>query len=191
MTPVTVLLLAAAVLALPTGRSSAERVRPRRDGPEEQEGNESRADPLAIAAAYDLLAASLRSGLPMPAAAAAVAASAPPLLAAVLRRAADLLSLGADPATAWAAAAEHPETESLARMARRSARSGAPVAAAMAELATAARTAAEDAAAAKAERAGVLISGPLGLCFLPAFICLGIVPLVIGLAQRTLGDGVL
>lgn len=32
-----------------------------------------------------------------------------------------------------------------------------------------------------------MVSGPLGLCFLPAFICLGIVPVVIGLATRTLG----
>ncbi len=26
----------------------------------------------------------------------------------------------------------------------------------------------------------VLIAGPLGLCFLPAFVCLGIVPVVAG-----------
>ncbi|SLJ82662.1 putative alanine-rich membrane protein [Mycobacteroides abscessus subsp. abscessus] len=49
----------------------------------------------------------------------------------------------------------------------------------------------EDAAAARAERAGVLISGPLGLCFLPAFLCLGIVPVVVGLAGRVLDGGLL
>lgn len=32
----------------------------------------------------------------------------------------------------------------------------------------------------------MLVSGPLGLCFLPAFVCLGIVPVVIGLAGTTL-----
>jgi hypothetical protein len=37
----------------------------------------------------------------------------------------------------------------------------------------------------------VLISGPLGLCFLPAFIALGIVPVVIGLATTVLGNGLL
>ncbi len=42
-----------------------------------------------------------------------------------------------------------------------------------------------------AERAGVLIAGPLGLCFLPAFLCLGIVPVVLGLAGRLLGGGLL
>ena len=45
-----------------------------------------------------------------------------------------------------------------------------------------------DAARRAAERAGVAISGPLGLCFLPAFICLGIVPVVVGLASSVLGS---
>ena len=48
------------------------------------------------------------------------------------------------------------------------------------------RRRAHDDAHARAERAGVLVSGPLGLCFLPAFVCLGIVPVVIGLAGTTL-----
>ena len=47
------------------------------------------------------------------------------------------------------------------------------------------------AAVAAAERAGVLIAGPLGLCFLPAFVCLGIVPVVAGLAGDIFGGGVL
>ena len=29
---------------------------------------------------------------------------------------------------------------------------------------------------------GVMVAGPLGLCFLPAFVCLGVVPVVLGLA---------
>jgi pilus assembly protein TadC len=61
----------------------------------------------------------------------------------------------------------------------------------MSELAQESRCAAENAAAASAERAGVLISGPLGLCFLPAFICLGIVPVVVGLASKVIGGGLL
>jgi pilus assembly protein TadC len=47
------------------------------------------------------------------------------------------------------------------------------------------------AATAAAERAGVLIAGPLGLCFLPAFVCLGIVPVVAGLAGDVLQSGLL
>jgi pilus assembly protein TadC len=44
---------------------------------------------------------------------------------------------------------------------------------------------------AAAERAGVLIAGPLWLCFLPAFVCLGIVPVIAGLAGDIFGGGVL
>ena len=56
------------------------------------------------------------------------------------------------------------------------------------ELADDVRRRAHDDALAAAERAGVAISGPLGLCFLPAFICLGIVPVVVGLASTVLGS---
>ncbi|MEU0544844.1 type II secretion system F family protein [Nocardia sp. NPDC005978] len=151
-------------------------------------------DPLEIAGALDLFAACLTAGLPAAAAAGAVAPTAPEPLGSVLRRAADLLALGADPVTAWEQATAGCPDESvgaLARMARRSARSGAGLATAVTELAQRRRAAAEDAAAARAERAGVLIGGPLGLCFLPAFVCLGIVPVVIGLAGRVLGGGLL
>lgn len=151
------------------------------------------ADPLAVASVFDLLAACLRAGLPMAGAARAVAAGAPAGLGEALRRAADLLALGAEAGTAWEQAARDgpEEVAALARMARRSARSGASLAVAVGELADAQRAAVEDAAAARAERAGVLIGGPLGLCFLPAFVCLGIVPVVIGLAGRVLGGGLL
>ncbi|MEO8329676.1 MAG: type II secretion system F family protein, partial [Candidatus Nanopelagicales bacterium] len=36
---------------------------------------------------------------------------------------------------------------------------------------------------ADARRLGVRTAGPLGLCFLPAFIVIGVVPLVISLVQ--------
>lgn len=148
-------------------------------------------DPLAVAASLDLLGACLRAGLPVSAAITAMASTAPKPMADSLRRVADLLALGADPDAAWGEAALDPDTEALARMARRSARSGSSLSSSMAELAERSRGDAEDLAAAAAERAGVLISGPLGLCFLPAFIALGIVPVVIGLATTVLGNGLL
>ncbi|OFE08915.1 type II secretion system F family protein [Rhodococcus sp. 1139] len=148
-------------------------------------------DPLAVAASLDLLGACLRAGLPFSAAITAMASTAPKPMADSLRRVADLLALGADPDAAWSEAALDPDTEALARMARRSARSGSSLSSSMAELAERSRGDAEDLAAAAAERAGVLISGPLGLCFLPAFIALGIVPVVIGLATTVLGNGLL
>jgi pilus assembly protein TadC len=126
-------------------------------------------------------------------AAAATAPSAPPHLARILSRAADLLALGADPASAWSDPVPHcdDQAEALLRLARRSASSGAALAQGVSELAAQAREEAADAARAAAERAAVLIAGPLGLCYLPAFLCLGIVPVVAGLAGDVLRSGVL
>ncbi|MFD6398388.1 type II secretion system F family protein [Nocardia sp. NPDC060249] len=197
--PGALLIAAVAIVLLPGRVAVSRRVRalgPTTVGVSGVPGDTAKADPLGSASAFDLLAACLRAGLPMAAAARAAAPTAPPVLRAALLRAADLLALGADAATAWeravadaAGSAGADDVESLARMARRSARSGASLAAAVGELATQRREAVEDAAVARAERAGVLIGGPLGLCFLPAFVCLGIVPVVIGLADRVLGGG--
>lgn len=171
----------------------ARRRGPRRRPPR----GRAHADPLAVASSLDVLAVCLTAGMAVPAAAAAAAGSAPPTLAAVLRRAADLLALGADPAVAWSVPAAAPagpldaQTDALLRLARRSASSGAALADGVAELADQSRHDAVHAAAAAAERAGVLIAGPLGLCFLPAFFCLGIVPVVAGLARNVLRSGLL
>lgn len=160
-------------------------------------------DPLAVAAGLDLLAACLRSGMAMaPAvdAAAGVCAPAPggggaadaaPALAAALRRVADLLALGGEPQEAWLALADEPGLEPIARMARRSAESGASLAREADDLARAFRAGAADAAVASAERASVAVAGPLGVCFLPAFVCLGIAPVIVGLAGGILGGGAL
>lgn len=150
------------------------------------------ADPLAAASAFDLLAACLSSGMAVSAAATAVAPAAPPELARVLTRAGDLLALGADPAIAWARrdGSGDVHTEALLRLARRSAASGSALASGVAELAEQTRHEAAATAHAAAERASVLIAGPLGLCYLPAFICLGIVPVVVGLTGEVMRSGV-
>ncbi|MFW0789422.1 type II secretion system F family protein [Gordonia sp. CPCC 205333] len=148
----------------------------------------SRVDPFEIAAAYDLFAICLRAGLPVRTAGLAVVRGLPPSLATSLRRSVDLLGLGADADQAWYELER--ETEGfgeLAVLARRSARAGSSMSAGLADLSARARERAADSALAAAERAGVKISGPLGLCFLPAFVCLGIAPVVIGLAGTVLG----
>lgn len=139
---------------------------------------------LGLAATWDLLAASLRAGLPVPTAVAAVADDLPSDASDALRATADLLALGADPVAAWTPALDCPATAGLARGARRTARSGVALAEVAAALAVSVRDTASDVAEARAQRAGVLITGPLGLCFLPAFVCLGIVPVVVGLAAQ-------
>jgi hypothetical protein len=141
-------------------------------------------DPLRLASCWDLLAACLRGGLPVPVAVRAVAAEVPAPADAALAGTAELLALGADPVSAWAPALAEPLTAELARGARRSARSGAALASVAEDLATSVRAGADDLAEAKAQRAAVAVTGPLGLCFLPAFLCIGVVPVVIGLATR-------
>jgi pilus assembly protein TadC len=150
-------------------------------------------DPLAAASTFDVLAACLRAGMSVSTAASATAPSAPAALARLLNRAADLLALGAEPAAAWTSTGgpvgNH--AEALLRLARRSASSGMALAQGVAELADQSRHDAADEASAAAERASVLIAGPLGLCYLPAFVCLGTVPVVAGLAGDVLGSGIL
>ena len=150
-------------------------------------------DALASAASLDVFALCLTAGLPVSGAAAATSRSAPPQLAELLRHGAVLLALGADPDIAWSAptAALDPSMSAVLRLARRSGSSGAALARGLAELAAQCRDDAGHAATTVAERAGVLIAGPLGLCFLPAFVCLGIVPVVAGLAGDVLRSGLL
>ncbi|OZM73403.1 type II secretion system protein [Amycolatopsis antarctica] len=139
---------------------------------------------MRLAAGWDLLAACLHSGMPVPLAVRAVADGARDPAVASLRATADLLALGADPAEAWAPARDSPVTAELARAACRTARSGTALAEVATALAVRVRSTTDDAAEAAAQRAGVLITGPLGLCFLPAFLCLGVIPVVLGLAGR-------
>lgn len=157
--------------------------------PGKQGGRSTPTDPFADASALDVMAVCLEAGMGVAQAAAATAPSAPPALSATLQRAADLLALGSDPDTAWPAGGSD-DLEALRRLARRSASSGSALAQGVRELAEQSRQEAVHAASAAAERTGVLIAGPLGLCFLPAFVCLGVVPVVAGLAHEIVGSGV-
>ncbi len=139
-------------------------------------------DPLALAGAWELLAACLRAGLPVPTGVRAVAEGLDAPAGPALRRTAELLALGADPVQAWQPALECTATARLARAAQRSGRSGTALAESLTRLAAAVRAGAREQSEARAQRAGVLIAGPLGLCFLPAFLAIGVVPVVIGLA---------
>ncbi|MGV0851283.1 type II secretion system F family protein [Mycolicibacterium phlei] len=184
------LLLASALLL--GGPTSRIRLAGREVGRQVANSAPQEGDRLAFAATLDLLAACLHSGMAVSTAAAAAAPSAPPKLAVVLRRAADLLALGADPATAWSVPEKSDrQVDAMLRLARRSAASGTALAQGVADLAEKSRDDAAAAARAAAERASVLIAAPLGVCYLPAFVCLGLVPVVAGLAGDVLQSGVL
>ena len=146
-------------------------------------GSPERADPLALAAGWDLLSAGMRAGLPVSVTLRAVSEEFTGSSGRVLREVADHLALGADPVSAWEPALAHPDTAELARAARRTARTGSGLAALSAELAARSRAAVDEQSQARAQRAGVWISAPLGLCFLPAFLCLGVLPVIIGMAR--------
>ncbi|GAC1442948.1 MAG: hypothetical protein NVSMB55_15050 [Mycobacteriales bacterium] len=138
----------------------------------------------------DLLAACLAGGSTLAGAICAVAGAVGGPCGARLAAVGDAQAVGTPPAEAWLALAAGRPDDPLASAARvlgRAAEGGAPVAAAVARLAVEARAAARAAAAAAAHRLGVLVVAPLGLCFLPAFVLLGVVPVVIGLAGPLLG----
>ncbi|WP_433178475.1 type II secretion system F family protein [Actinoallomurus sp. CA-150999] len=138
--------------------------------------------PIAI----DLLAACLRGGGAWHESVEAVADAVGGPLGTELARVAARIRLGADPAAEWLALAQDPVLAPLGRAAARAASGGAPLAATLARLARDQRRVARVAAAKRARAAGVRAVAPLGLCFLPAFILLGIVPAVAGIAATLL-----
>jgi hypothetical protein len=138
-----------------------------------------------LPAASDLLAVCLSAGLPVEGALEAVGGTMGGPLGAELRSVAALSRLGADPRRAWADSP--PELAALARVLVRAGESGAMVAGALRTLAADSRAGARAATQAAVQRAGVWVLAPLGACFLPAFLCLGVAPLVLGIADDVLG----
>jgi Flp pilus assembly protein TadB len=129
----------------------------------------------------ELLAATLRAGADpadgLDTACRALPGPAADRLTAVRAR----LRLGVDPAEAWSTLTTDPALAPLGRALARSHSSGAPVVETVERLAEElerdARAAVED----RARAVGVRAALPLGLCLLPSFLLLGIVPSVAGL----------
>jgi pilus assembly protein TadC len=134
----------------------------------------------------DLLGVCLRAGMPLVAALETVADALPGPFSDDLRVTAGLQRLGAAPATAWAELAADPDLAPVSRAVARSAESGSRLAAAFDRLAADRRSALASAGLSRARSAGVVAMAPLGLCFLPAFVCLGIAPIVLSLIGEVL-----
>jgi len=139
--------------------------------------------------AADLLAACIAAGASPVLAARAVGEALDGPVGERLARGAAEVRLGSEPAEAWRGLAALPGARTLARLLERAGESGVPAAVPVARLASEARTERARAATARARRAGVLITAPVGLCFLPAFIAIGVLPVVLGLASGVLGGG--
>ncbi|WP_416530120.1 type II secretion system F family protein [Streptomyces coelicoflavus] len=145
----------------------------------------SRQLPLAA----DLLAACIAAGAsPVTAARAVGDALGGPVGDALARGAAEV-RLGGEPDGAWKGLAAVPGALALARLLERAEVSGLPAAGPVARLAAQARADWARTTTARARRAAVMVTAPVGLCFLPAFIAVGVLPVVIGLAGGVLGRG--
>ncbi len=144
-------------------------------------GGPRRHAPLPLAA--DRLAACVSAGAGPREAAEAVGDSLGGPVGERLARTAAELRLGGEPADAWGRLGAIPGAAGLARCLERAGATGAPAADPVSRLAEGLRTERAREAAARAQRAGVLMVGPVGLCFLPAFLVVGVVPVVIGLAS--------
>lgn len=138
-----------------------------------------------LPAACDLLGVCLSAGLPVEGALEAVGAAVGGPLGEHLRSVAALSRLGADARRAWAEVP--PELAGLGRVLVRAGESGATVAGSLRTLAAESRATARAATQAAVQRAGVWVLAPLGACFLPAFVCLGVAPLVLGIAGDVFG----
>ncbi|MGN8244847.1 type II secretion system F family protein [Cellulomonas soli] len=132
----------------------------------------------------ELVDAALGTGAALPRALEAVAAALPGTQGEDLRRVASALALGASWPTAWTHAPDLRDVEqALAVSWSTGAAAGPTLRAAADRLRRDARSEAREAAA----RLGVHLVLPLGLCFLPAFMLLGLVPVVLSLAGGLLG----
>jgi len=158
--------LAAALLAVVVGR--------RRPAP---------APPLDVPLVGDLVAACLAAGAAVPdalRAAAEVSSGAADACLPVAER----LAAGAPPAEAWADWLARTELAPIARACVRAADSGAATAQELRRAGDRVRDQRRAEITHRAHRAAVWAVLPLGLCFLPAFVLVGIVPFALGLFGR-------
>lgn len=138
--------------------------------------------------AADLLAACLAAGAGPVEAAEVVGESLGGPFGERLARAGAELRLGGEPGAGWGRLAEIPGARALAECLERAARTGAPAAEPVSRLASALRADRARRAGVRAQRAAVLVTAPVGLCFLPAFLAIGVAPVVIGMASGLLSN---
>jgi Flp pilus assembly protein TadB len=136
---------------------------------------------LELPHVVDLLSCALRSGASPPAALAAVVAACPGPTSQRLEGALARLRMGVDPWAVWGALAHDDVLAALGRTLARAETSGASVAEEVERLADDLERASLAAVEDRARAVGVKAAVPLGLCLLPAFLLIGIVPTVAGL----------
>ena len=131
----------------------------------------------------DLLVVAVEAGASVPDAVAAVGDVVADPVGTELRAAAGALRLGAPWSAAWG---RSPELRAATEPMEAAWTTGAGAAPAMRSAATGLRRERERAAREAAARLGVRLVLPLGLCFLPAFVLIGLVPVLVSLAGTLL-----
>lgn len=140
-------------------------------------------EPLDVPLVADLIAACLAAGAAMSDALRA-AAEASPAAADACLPVAERLAAGAPAAEAWREWLARPDLAPMARACVRAADSGAATTHELRRAGERVRTQRRADLTRRAHRAAVWAVLPLGLCFLPAFVLLGIVPFALGLFGR-------
>ncbi|MDO5083975.1 type II secretion system F family protein [Arachnia propionica] len=137
----------------------------------------------------ELMAVCLESGATLTGAVTTLRELSPPATAEVLGGVVAALHVGRDPTKAWLTLAEHPAWGPPARDLARALRSGTGMAESLRVHAEEVRRRRREAAMRAARAVGVKSVQPLMACFLPAFVLLGVVPLVASLVGRLIGPG--
>ena len=129
----------------------------------------------------ELLGATLRAGAAPGDGIGVVCAALPGAASDRLGGVAARLALGLDPAAVWSSLADDPQLGRLGRTLARAHATGAPVVASVERLADDLARTARAETEERARAVGVKAALPLGLCLLPSFLLIGIVPLVVAL----------
>lgn len=135
----------------------------------------------------DLVAACLSAGVPTDDALLAASSAVGDPLAEIVTTAVTSIRWGADPIRTWSSVQSIDGMRELSGALIRSADSGAPLGELLPALATDAREFRRSRIEARTRTAGVRLMAPLGLTFLPAFVLIGIVPVVASWATLMLG----
>jgi Flp pilus assembly protein TadB len=141
----------------------------------------SQVNPDDVPVVADLVAGCLAAGASLADALDAAAIAGAEVMRDSCREVAGALRSGVPPDEAWRAWLADPWLAPIARTAVRTTQSGAAAAADLRRTSARLRTRRRAAAQHRVRQASVWLVVPLGLCFLPAFVLVAVVPLVIGL----------
>jgi pilus assembly protein TadC len=139
------------------------------------------AAPDAVPVVVELLAGCLDAGLTMPDSLEAASIAGDPVTSEACLAAAAALRRGAPAAEAWHRWTSDPWLELVARCTVRTTQSGASVAEELRRVASRLRSRRQARLQQRVQQASIWVVLPLGLFFLPAFVLVAVVPIVIGL----------